>query len=80
MTRTIPVSGKFSTRQRKVYNSVLYVKNEAAKLLTPGILWKDHHSEVGKIMTSELLKLGLLDKADIQNQTKENPAFKKFFT
>ena len=80
MTRTIPVSGKFSNRQREVYNSVLYVKNEAANLLTPGILWKDHHSEVGKIMTSELIKLGLLDKADIQNETKENPAYKKYFT
>ena len=80
MTRTIPVSGKYNKRQKEVYNSVLRVKNEATNLLTPGILWKDHHSEVGKIMTSELLKLGLLDKSDIQNQTKSNPAFKKFFT
>ena len=80
MTRTIPVSGKFNKRQRDVYNSVLYVKNEATKLLIPGIFWKEHHKEVGKIMTSELLKLGLLDKYDIQNQTKNNPAFKKYFT
>ena len=80
MTRTIPVSGKFSKRQKAVYKSVLYVKNEAAKLLRPGIMWKDHHVEVGKIMTSELLKLKLLDKADIQNETKKNPAFKKYFT
>ncbi len=80
MTRTIPVSGKFNKRQRDVYNSVLYVKNEATKLLIPGIFWKEHHKEVGKIMTSELLKLGLLDKCDIQNQTKNNPAFKKYFT
>ncbi|MBK56857.1 MAG: X-Pro aminopeptidase [Flavobacteriaceae bacterium] len=80
MTRTIPVSGKFNKRQKDVYNSVLNVKNEATKLLTPGIFWKEHHKEVGKIMTSELLKLGLLDKYDIQNQTKNNPAFKKYFT
>ena len=80
MTRTIPVSGKFNKRQRDVYNSVLNVKNEATKLLIPGIFWKEHHKEVGKIMTSELLKLGLLDKYDIQNQTKNNPAFKKYFT
>lgn len=80
MTRTIPVSGKFNKRQKDVYNSVLNVKNEATKLLIPGILWKEHHKEVGKIMTSELLKLGLLDKYDIQNQTKNNPAFKKYFT
>ena len=80
MTRTIPVSGKYTQRQKQVYNSVLHVKREATNLLKPGILWKDHHSEVGKIMSSELLKLGLLDKSDIQNQTKLEPAFKKYFT
>ena len=80
MTRTVPVNGKFNNRQKKVYNSVLYVKNQATKLLKPGILWAEHHKEVGKIMTSELLKLGLLDKADIQAQTDKNPAFKKYFT
>ena len=80
MTRTIPVSGKFTKRQKAIYNSVLLVKNEATKLLRPGLLWKEHYAEVGKIMTSELLKLGLLSKNDIQNQTKENPAFKKYFT
>ncbi len=80
MTRTIPVSGKFSKRQKLVYNSVLHVKNEATKLLRPGILWKEHYDEVGKIMSSELLKLGLISKVDIQNQTKKNPAFKKYFT
>jgi len=80
MTRTIPVSGKFTKRQKAVYNSVLLVKNEATKLLRPGLLWKEHYAEVGKIMTSELLKLGLLSKNDVQNQTNENPAFKKYFT
>ena len=80
MTRTIPVSGRFTKRQKAIYNSVLHVKNEATKLLRPGLLWKEHYAEVGKIMTSELLKLGLLSKNDIQNQTKENPAFKKYFT
>ncbi len=80
MTRTIPISGRFSERQKSIYNSVLHVKNEATKLLKPGLMWKDHYEEVGKIMSSELLKLGLLSKSDIQNQTKENPAFKKYFT
>ena len=80
MTRTVPVSGKFTKRQKAIYNSVLLVKNEATKLLRPGLLWKEHYAEVGKIMTSELLKLGLLSKNDVQNQTKENPAFKKYFT
>jgi len=79
MTRTIPVSGKFSDRQKAVYNAVLNVKNEATKLLVPGNLIEDYHKEVGKLMTSELLGLGLLDKADIQNENPEWPAYKKYF-
>ena len=79
MTRTIPVSGRFNDRQKAVYNAVLKVKNEATKMLVPGTLWKQYHVEVGKIMTSELLGLGLLDKADIQNETDEKPAYKKYF-
>ena len=79
LTRTIPVSGVFTKRQKEVYNSVLRVKNEATKLLIPGMIWKDFHLEVGKLMTSELQGLGLLDKADIQNENPENPAYKKYF-
>ena len=79
LTRTIPVSGKFSDRQEAVYNAVNYVKKEATKLLVPGTLWKEYHLEVGDIMTSELLKLGLLDKADVQNEDKDWPAYKKYF-
>ena len=79
LTRTIPVSGQFSDRQKAVYNAVLRVKNEATKLLIPGNLLKDYHKEVGKIMTSELLGLGLIDKADLQNETTEKPAYKKYF-
>lgn len=79
MTRTIPVNGRFSKRQKKVYNAVLRVKNEATKLLVPGTLWAEYHKEVGKIMTSELLGLGLLDKADVQNQNPDWPAYKKYF-
>ncbi|GGF19927.1 aminopeptidase P family protein [Flavobacterium limi] len=79
MTRTIPVSGKFSDRQKAVYNAVLHVKNEATKMLTPGTLWKQYHVEVGKIMTSELLGLGLIDKADVQNENPDWPAYKKYF-
>lgn len=79
LTRTIPVNGKFNKRQKEVYNAVLHVKNEATKMLVPGILWAEYHKEVGKIMTSELLKLGLLDKADIQNEDKNWPAYKKYF-
>ena len=79
MTRMIPVSGRFSERQKAVYNAVLKVKDEATKMLVPGTLWKQYHLEVGKIMTSELLGLGLLDKADIQNENPEWPAYKKYF-
>ena len=79
MTRMIPVSGRFSDRQKKVYQAVLRVKNEATKMLLPGTLWKEYHVEVGHIMTSELLGLGLIDKAAVQNQDPEWPAYKKYF-
>ena len=79
MTRTIPVSGLFSKRQKQIYNSVLNVKNHATKLLTPGNIWKDFHDQVAEIMTKELLDIGIIDKIDIKNQTKESPAYKKYF-
>ena len=79
MTRTVPVSGKFSKRQKEIYEAVLRVKNEATKLLTIGNNWKAFHNQVGEIMTKELIQVGLIDKNDIKNQTKENPAYKKYF-
>ncbi|PRX57028.1 aminopeptidase P N-terminal domain-containing protein [Flagellimonas meridianipacifica] len=79
MTRTIPANGRFTDRQKEVYNAVLRVKNEATKILVPGTIWAEYHKEVGKVMTSELLGLGLLDKADIQNENKDWPAYKKYF-
>ncbi len=79
MTRMIPVSGRFSDRQKAVYKAVLHVKNEATKMLQPGGLWKQYQEEVGRIMTSELLGLGLLDKADVQNEDPDLPAYKKYF-
>ncbi len=79
LTRTIPVNGRFTDRQKAVYNAVLRVKNEATKMLVPGTLWAEYHKECGKIMTSELLGLGLLDKADVQKQNPERPAYKKYF-
>lgn len=79
MTRTIPVNGRFTDRQRAVYNAVNRVKDEATKMLVPGTIWADYHVEVGKIMTSELLGLGLLDKADIKNEDPKWPAYKKYF-
>ena len=79
MTRTIPVSGRFTARQKAVYQAVLNVKNEATKMLLQGTLWEEYHVEVGKLMTSELLGLGLIDKADVQNENSERPAYKKYF-
>ena len=79
MTRTIPVSGKFTKRQKDVYNAVNRVKDDATKLLVPGALWAEYHIEVGKLMTSELLGLGLLDKADVKNEDPDWPAYKKYF-
>ncbi len=79
MTRTIPANGKFTARQKEVYSAVLRVKNEATKMLVPGTLWAEYHKEVGKIMTSELIGLGLLDKADVQNENPDWPAYKKYF-
>jgi Xaa-Pro aminopeptidase len=79
MTRTIPVNGRFTKRQKQVYQSVLRVKDEATKMLVPGTLWAEYHKEVGKVMTSELLGLGLLDKADVQNENPDWPAYKKYF-
>ncbi|WP_179375361.1 aminopeptidase P family protein [Winogradskyella wichelsiae] len=79
MSRTIPVSGKFTKRQKEVYNAINSVKNQATKMLVPGTIWADYHIEVGKIMTSELIGLGLLDKADVQNENKDWPAYKKYF-
>jgi Xaa-Pro aminopeptidase len=79
MTRTIPVNGRFTTRQRAVYNAVLRVHREASNILRPGTNIQDYHKEVGLIMQSELIGLGLIDQTDIQNQDPNWPAYKKYF-
>ncbi len=79
MTRTIPISGRFTTRQKQVYDAVLRVKEEATKMLITGTFWKEYHKEVGKFMTSELLGLGLIDQADVSNENPDWPAYKKYF-
>ncbi|EKB49289.1 aminopeptidase P family protein [Cecembia lonarensis] len=79
MTRTIPVNGKFTDRQRKVYDAVLRVQRGAMDILRPGINIQDYHKEVGLMMQSELLNLGLLDQTDIKNQDPKWPAYKKYF-
>jgi Xaa-Pro aminopeptidase len=79
LTRCFPVNGKFTDRQKAVYNAVLNVKKESEKLLVPGTFLADYHKEVGKLMESELLGLGLIDQTDIKNQDPNWPAFKKYF-
>jgi Xaa-Pro aminopeptidase len=79
LTRTIPVNGKFTKRQRDVYNAVLRVQREAFKLLRPGVFYYEYHKEVQKIVESELLKLKLIDKTDLKNQNPEKPLFMKYF-
>lgn len=79
LTRCIPVNGRFTERQRQVYNAVLHVKKEAEKLLVPGTMMADYHKEVGLIMQDQLVGLGLLDQTDIKNQNPDWPAYKKYF-
>ncbi|MEO0551929.1 MAG: aminopeptidase P family protein [Bacteroidota bacterium] len=79
MTRSIPVNGRFTGRQRAVYDAALRVKREAMKMLVPGNTIPEYHKEVGKVMEGELLGLGLIDKTDIKNQDESNPAYKKYF-
>ncbi len=79
LTRTIPVSGKFTKRQKDVYNAVLRIERAAFKMLTPSVVYFDYQKEIEKLMESELLKLKLIDKTDIKNQKPENPAYKKYF-
>lgn len=79
MSRTIPANGKFTKRQKEVYNSVNKVKKIATELLVPGADWAEYHKEVGELMTAELLNLGLLDKADVKNENPDWPAYKKYF-
>jgi Xaa-Pro aminopeptidase len=79
LTRCIPVNGKFSARQKDVYNAVLHVKKEAEKLLIPGTIMAEYHKEVGKLMEAQLVNLKLIDQTDIKNQNPEWPAYKKYF-
>ena len=79
LTRTVPVNGRFTKRQKAVYNSVIHVMKEATKMLVPGTMFKEYNKEVGEVMESELIKLGLLDKHDVLKQDPKNPLFKKYF-
>ena len=79
LSRTIPVNGRFTDRQKDVYNAVLRVQKTAIEMLRPGTILKEYHKEVGLLMQDELVGLKLLDKADIQNQDPKWPAYKRYF-
>ncbi|MBS1521291.1 MAG: aminopeptidase P N-terminal domain-containing protein [Bacteroidetes bacterium] len=79
MTRSIPVNGRFTKRQRDVYDAVLRVMKGATAMIKAGAILTDYQEEVGKIMTSELIGLKLLDKHDVEKQDPKMPAYKKYF-
>lgn len=79
LSRSVPVNGHFSKRQRDVYDSVHRIMKEAKKMLIPGTIWNEYHEEVGKVVESELIGLGLLDKHDVEKQDPRMPLYKKYF-
>lgn len=79
LTRVIPVNGQFSARQREVYDAVLRVLNASKQLLVPGTMLDEYHREVGRLVESELIGLGLLDKHQVSKQSAERPLYKQFF-
>ncbi|NJN25951.1 MAG: aminopeptidase P family protein [Cyclobacteriaceae bacterium] len=79
LTRCVPVNGRFTKRQKEVYNAVLRVQRAAMDMLVPGNTIIAYHKEVGKIMESELIGLGLLTRTEVKKQDVNQPAYKKYF-
>jgi Xaa-Pro aminopeptidase len=79
MTRCIPVNGKFSARQKEIYNAVLRVMQAAKNLLKPGLMMGEYHLAVGELMSKELIDIKLITTDDVKNQNPEWPAYKKYF-
>ena len=79
VTRCFPVNGKFTDRQREVYESVLRVEKASIELLKPGALLSEYHMQVGDLMTKELINLNLLSQEEVDNQNPSWPAYKKYF-
>ncbi|HCL05805.1 MAG TPA: X-Pro aminopeptidase [Chitinophagaceae bacterium] len=78
LTRTVPVNGKFTRRQKTVYNACLHLHNYAKSILKPGITIVDYTEKVGEEATQQFLKIGLLKKSDVKNETPENRAYRKY--
>jgi len=79
VTRTVPVNGKFSKRQKEVYNAVLKIQKAAIQMIKPGNSLEAYHEKVVKLVEAELVRLGVLKKADIKKQPEDSPLYKKFF-
>ena len=78
LTRTVPVNGKFTARQRDVYNACLHLHNYAKSILKPGITIAKYHEMVGVEARKAFVQLGLLTECDIKNQDPESPAYRKY--
>jgi len=78
-TRCFPVNGKFSKRQKEVYNAVLYCLKEGAKLLKPGVVSAEYEKQMASLVEQQLINLGVLDADKVKNQDPENPLYKKYF-
>ena len=78
LTRTVPVNGKFTRRQKTVYNACLHLHNYAKSLLKPGISIVDYTEKVGEEATQQFLKIGLLRKSEVKNEDPENRAYRKY--
>ncbi|WP_187261683.1 aminopeptidase P N-terminal domain-containing protein [Pontibacter beigongshangensis] len=79
LTRTVPVNGKFTKRQREVYEAVLRVMKAATQMLVPGNSLNQYHAFVGTVMQNELINLGLLNEGDVRHQDPAQPLYKKYF-
>ena len=79
MTRTIPVNGRFSPRQKQVYQAVKAVLDYATQIMQPDVFWVDYQKEVERYMEGQLIDLGLFSRADVEKQNPANPLFKKYF-
>lgn len=79
LSRTIPVNGKFTKRQKEVYNACLNIHNYCKSILKPGINYADYIDKVHAEYEKQLLKIGLISKSDIKNQDPDNPAYRKYF-
>lgn len=78
LTRTVPVNGKFTKRQKEVYDACLAIHNFCKAFLKPGITIADYHEKVGKEATKQFIKIGLLTTADVKNEDPQNPAYRRY--